>query len=169
MFLKMRINFLLFYASLLFFSCHNVEKDRENESAPAFTDKFGWLEGGWEFAYDGNVITEVWRINDDSTLTSASYGRDSRGNEIALEKIELRKRNSKEYYVPVVSGQNQGKETLFEITQSDKTSFTAENKTHDFPQLIRYEQRGADSIYAFVEGVIDSVREKEEFFFTRKK
>jgi hypothetical protein len=169
MFLKMRINWLPIYTSLLFFSCHNVEKEGANEMATTFIDEFSWLAGAWEFAYDGNVITEVWRINDDSTLSSASFGRDSTGNEIALEKIELRKRNSKLYYVPVVTGQNQGRETLFEVTHADKSSFTAENKTHDFPQLIRYEKKGADSIYAFVEGVIDSVREKEEFFFARKK
>lgn len=83
------------------------------------------------------------------------------------EKVEIKYGKLKQY-IPQVNNQNGGEPVVFTITQSDDSSFTAENPEHDFPQLIHYQLR-KDSLIAYIEGKNKAGKLHREYFRMGRK
>jgi hypothetical protein len=97
------------------------------------------LEGkGWEMKLKVGSVIEKWTKINDSLLTSVSY-RIREGDTTALETVELRFSNGIITYTPTVVNQNAGKPVTFALVSIEApSSFTFENKNHDYPVQIIY-------------------------------
>jgi hypothetical protein len=125
-----------------------------------------WLEGSWKNEKTGNV--ETWKTVNDTALGGINTHTDDDGEVIVDEMIRVVKRGNEFYYIPLVPDQNKGKEVEFKIISFTPRSFVAENKAHDFPQRIAYEQKDATHLYAYIEGLVKGKNKKIEFSFIRK-
>jgi len=116
-------------------------------------DKLTKLTGLWQMeAPDGNSRYEEWSKSENGVMYGKGYymnGTDS----IVEERISLKKSGENIYYVPMVTGQNNGQPISFMLVEHSDTSFTFENKVHDFPRRITYRFVTRDSIIARLEGI----------------
>ncbi|MES2427291.1 MAG: DUF6265 family protein [Bacteroidota bacterium] len=71
------------------------------------------------------------------------------------------------YYVPTVTGQNAGKEVLFELTSTTNGEYIFTNPEHDFPQRVVYQFITADSLHAYVDGQYNGKFVKQDFHYKR--
>lgn len=136
--------------------------------AQNFTEKYRWLVGTWAVTDKNATTVEEWKIKDDSTLTGVSYLERKDGSRKELEKIELRKRNAKIFYVPQVNGQNSNKEVVFELTKEEENKFVATNEQHDFPQQIGYDATNSTELLAYIEGTIKGKLRRQEWHFKKR-
>lgn len=112
-------------------------------------EKAHWLTGIWQNRSAKGLLTEVWNMENDSTLVGQSYfiaGTDT----LSFENIRLEQRNEKLSYVPTVRDQNNGQAVYFTLTYSTDSLLVFENPKHDFPQKITYQLLAGDSLLAEV-------------------
>jgi len=110
-------------------------------------DAIPFLEGTWviqKMANDSRSFVETWNRENDSTFTGNGYILNSEtGDRFNAEKLQLIYRNG----VWVYSAQpNDAPMTDFTSTQVDATTLLFENRSHDFPQFIKYELISTDSL-----------------------
>ncbi len=130
----------------------------------AQSKEFGWLEGTWKLK-DKDVY-EVWKLADDGkTLEGISY-RIRSNDTIVTERIRLVYKNGSFHYVPDVAGDQAPVD--FTITSHTSDSFVAENPTHDFPKLIRYQRIRKDQ-HEFIEAAIEGNGKVIAYLFSRLK
>ncbi len=117
------------------------------EAAPTLPQ---WLTGCWRMTDPDRVIDEVWLPQAGGALlgVSRAHAGDSL---LSYEVMVIRPGVSGLVYEANPSGQLPA--TFLVGVQSD-SGITFENLTHDFPQLIRYARRGADSLLAVVSGTV---------------
>jgi hypothetical protein len=118
--------------------------------------EFGWLIGTWRM--EGKNIVEIWNVSNDkvsldgmSGTSNAEVSKDGHVMNIQ-EQFSLVKSGSEFFYVPKVGDQDP---VEFHITSYSTTCFVAENPSHDFPKIIRYnfvQKDGEDYIDASIEG-----------------
>jgi hypothetical protein len=131
--MKTSISIVLALLLTLSFQC-NAQKIAEA------TD-FDWLKGSWELKTSKGIVYESWSRLNASTLKGISY-KLSGSDTIVLETVHLSLFSSGWVYIPLVTGQNDGKTVTFRITYVDKEAFVAENPDHDFPKKITYARTG---------------------------
>lgn len=128
--------------------------------------KFAWLEGEWK--QDGKETYEVWQIVSDTLLVGGSF-REVGNDFVRDESIELKSENGQLYYIPTVfEGNKVAKPMRFLITSFTDTSFVAENKQHDFPQIIRYTLLSPKRMIATISGPINSEQKEVVFRFEKE-
>lgn len=130
--------------------------------------KMNRLSGLWQMNTDEGTLYEEWSKQKGNAMFGKSYmmnGTDS----MVFERVELAKKDSGVYYIPMVKDQNQSRPVYFKMTSSSDTSFTFENKLHDFPQRIIYRFVGKDSIVARIEGDNKGELQYQEYFYSRVK
>ena len=131
-------------------------------------EKFKWLTGTWVNHSNQSPLFETWEFINDTLMTGRSYI--IKGNDSSFfEKISLVRRGTDFFYIPVVTGQNNGLPVPFKLTSGDGYSFIFENPTHDFPQTVMYRYISADSIFAQVSGREHNVYRAEAFPMSRNK
>jgi hypothetical protein len=109
------------------------------------------LQGTWKTERRSGSFYEVWQKQNDSTLTAFTY-RIKDNDTTKLETVVLSLRNGKIVYSPTTINQNNQQPVDFNLVQIAGGRFDFENKAHDFPQLISYEVRNGDSLYASISG-----------------
>lgn len=117
-------------------------------------DSFAKLNGTWEYNSPEGKFVESWGLREDSIISGKSYslwGKDT----LFTEKLKIVSRIGKIYYIPSVSNQNKGKEIAFELSSQKENVWIFKNPKHDFPQEIKYEFRGNDSVIATISGKQD--------------
>ena len=95
------------------------------------------LASTWEIKSYNGILMEQWQRIHDSVMHSRSYrvqGKDT----ILQETAELKYAGGRISFTPTVPDQNQGLPVSFQLISIEGTTFTFENKTHDFPQQIIY-------------------------------
>ena len=107
-----------------------------------------WLAGCWELRTPQRVTLEMWMPPDGELMLGASRTV-AGGVTREFEQLRLQARGDTLVYTATPSGQ---RETAFRSTETSDSGFTVENLTHDFPQRIAYQRRGADSLIARIEG-----------------
>lgn len=140
------------------FSCHSDEKTP--------LSKAKWLLGKWENDSPDGTLLEEWKQTDDSSYSGVSYfvqGSDT----LFSEEIGLKLRGTELFYEARVSNQNDGQPIAFKLIEQADDKMVFENVSHDFPQQIRYLQKG-DSLLAEISGVQNGQERKEQFSMRRK-
>ena len=129
---------------------------------------FEFLVGNWEMKTKTGKIVERWQKHRDS-LTGTSHKFNAKGDSVLTESIVLKKLSGEWYFC--VTGYEKGNEgkTNFKLISSANNTFTFENKQHDFPQQIVYQNKGKDALLAWIEGEIGGKKRKIEFPYDRVK
>lgn len=117
---------------------------------------------------DGGAMQEVWTRLNDSTAKGQSILVAVNGDTTVLEQVMIKKIKSSWYYAPTVPDQNQGKEILFQLINSENNSYTFENKNHDFPQRIIYSFPNKKQVNARIEGDVKGELKIEYFQYSRR-
>lgn len=130
--------------------------------------QFDFLLGNWEMKTAKGKTTESWvKIKDN--LNGKSYRHNLKGDSVLTETVVIKKIDGAFYYCVTGLEENNTGTTNFKLTAIEKNTFAFENKTHDFPQKIVYQNKGKDQILAWIEGEIEGKKIKSEFPYQRKK
>jgi len=105
-----------------------------------------FLQGTWKMENQENY--EHWDQLNDQSLKGFSY-KIKDGQMAITEYLEMLLKNNKVQYTATVLNQNQGKGIHFILTKTDST-FTFENKKHDFPKKIVYKKISDTEIFVQV-------------------
>lgn len=108
-----------------------------------------WLSGCWAGSMPGGLFyEETWLPPRANSLFGVS--RTTRdGRVTGHEFLRIVQEQDALVYLAHPSGQQPAR---FPLTESSDTMVVFANPQHDFPQVIRYRRRGADSLHARVEG-----------------
>jgi uncharacterized protein DUF6265 len=127
--------------------------------------RVAWLTGCWESKRGSRTIQEHWMAPLGNTMIS--MGRTVRGDSLTeFEQVIIRAGRDGLAYEAHPSGQAA---TVFRATSATGESVVFENPTHDFPQRVAYERRGADSLLAWIAGTINGKPRRIEFPYARVK
>ena len=158
----MKINRLNLLVLILIGFCTNVNAQK----APSKT--FAFILGSWEMQTPKGKIIEQWVQNPDKTLSGKSYRINAKGDSLLTETLQIKKIGKDTFYCSTVTGQNEGKETCFKLIATKDETYVFEDKTHDFPQRIVYQDRGKNDLLAWIEGELNGKSRKSEFRYKRQ-
>ena len=152
--------------SVVLISCGQKEKKEVvvAEENP-FAD-FEWVVGVWTNINAETESYETWLRNGDSELVGSSItlrGKDT----VFAERMKIYPENgTMKLYVETV-GTNPNP-VVFSLKEDAEHPFTFENPRNEFPSQIVYTQPEPNKIKAWVAGFIDSIPQKQEFYFVRE-
>ncbi|MNR26169.1 hypothetical protein D3C85_1433620 [compost metagenome] len=106
--------------------------------------------------------------NPDKTLSGKSYRINAKGDSTLTETLKVRNVGKDTFYCSTVNGQNEGKEVCFKLISTTDQTYVFENKMHDFPQRIVYQDKGKREMLAWIEGELNGKSRKSEFKYIRK-
>ncbi len=98
---------------------------------------FKWLTGVWQLESNKESTFEEWKYYSDTLLSGRSFSINKKDT-IVNEIISIIKNYDGIFYKAEVFNQNNGQAVYFKLTKCLDKSLTFENKTHDFPKIIRY-------------------------------
>jgi hypothetical protein len=161
-------------AVILAGSCGNDEQNGSQETAtekpqPDKIEQLSWVLGTWQNVTPEGTFTEHWERAGDGLFSGHGSFVSPKGDTLFSEYIKLEAVNDTLYYKPVVSGQNDGKETVFAGTRISADEAVFENPAHDFPQRIIYKKPTDSTLYARIEGKQNGVDKQEEYSFKKTK
>lgn len=123
----------------------------------------GWLTGCWREANAGQVIDEIWLPPAGDALVGMA--RTVRSDTLrSWEQLVIRRGSNGLVLEATPSGQPPA---AFLAAEVNDTVIAFENLTHDFPQVIRYQRLGRDSLLAVVSGTIGERQRAIEFDYAR--
>ncbi|QIL39530.1 hypothetical protein G7074_09730 [Pedobacter sp. HDW13] len=136
------------------------------QKAPSKT--FAFVLGSWEMQTPKGKLVEQWVQNPDKTLSGKSYRINAKGDSTLTETLQIKNIGKDTFYCSTVNGQNEGKEVSFKLISTTDQTYVFENKTHDFPQRIVYQNKGKKEMLAWIEGELNGKSRKSEFKYIRK-
>lgn len=123
----------------------------------------GWLAGCWRQANAALVIEEIWLPPAGGALMG--IGRTIRQDSLVMwEHLVIRRTGGGLLLEASPSNQPSA---AFPATEASDSVVAFENSSHDFPQVIRYERRGSDSLYAVVSGTVRDRQRSIEYQYAR--
>lgn len=120
-----------------------------------------WIIGEWEMADAEGRLVERWTKVNDTLMKGFSY-QVVQGDTVFSETMECYLSGTEVFYVPTVSGQNDGKSVVFRMADHAGDSVSFVNPEHDFPSRIVYRRVGRDSLVASIEGMIEGTFRRQE-------
>ncbi|WP_230142903.1 MULTISPECIES: DUF6265 family protein [unclassified Pedobacter] len=153
---------LIFMALILICFCTDVIAQKN----PSKT--FAFIMGSWEMQTAKGKIVEQWVQNPDKTLSGKSYRINAKGDSALTETLKIKKIGKDTFYCSTVTGQNEGKETCFKLIATKDETYVFEDKIHDFPQRIVYQNQGKNDLLAWIEGELNGKSRKSEFRYKRQ-
>ncbi|KRT17645.1 hypothetical protein ASU31_03630 [Pedobacter ginsenosidimutans] len=158
----MKINRLNLLVLILIGFCTNVNAQKDPSKA------FAFILGSWEMQTAKGKIVEQWVQNPDKTLSGKSYRINAKGGSLLTETLKIKKIGKDTFYCSTVTGQNEGRETCFKLIATKDETYVFEDKTHDFPQRIVYQNQGKNDLLAWIEGELNGKSRKSEFRYKRQ-
>lgn len=126
-----------------------------------------WL-GCWEFYKGDTLYRECWRA--ESPGLFRGLGLNLLGNDTLFkERITLNASAEAVYYTVSGADSDPNKAVRFTCTNWSGGEIIFENPEHDFPQHIVYRKSGADSLEAYIEGLIQNEKFRMNFPYRRSK
>jgi len=129
---------------------------------------FDFMLGKWEMKIKGGKMVEHWQQHRDS-LTGQSYRFKASGDSFLTESIVLKKIKGDWHFCVTGYEKNNLGTTNFKLISSQNNTLTFENKQHDFPQQIVYQNKGKFELLAWIQGDIGGKKQKLEFPYKRTK
>lgn len=134
-------------------------------------EKLKPIVGTWLNKRSRGDIYETWTRKGEKEFAGMSYTLagtgTAAGDTTPLEKVRLYIQGNEIVYAPVAAGQNDDKEVLFKLKTIEGNRFVFENLQHDFPKRIVYDFRSNDSLYAHIEGEIQSRQRRIDYPYRR--
>jgi Domain of unknown function (DUF6265) len=153
------------YGILIFWGVVFLMAMKGNDSMKPFK----WLLGDWATERNSGVMTESWKMVNDSSFEGKSYMTSKEGEQKVLEEMQLVYRKKGYHFISAVPGQNEEQPVSFAIKDFSDEHFLAENPAHDFPRRIKYEHMKQDSLHAWIDGGLSNADQRVDFYFSRKK
>lgn len=128
-----------------------------------------WMAGCWEQKTPRRIVQELWLPPASGTLQGMgrTLRRTATGDSLVeMEFLRIVARDGAWVYLAQPGGQPP---TEFTSHAAGDTSVTFTNLQHDFPQQVTYRRRGADSLVARVEGVVNGATRAIEFPYARAR
>mgnify|MGYP006171705417 CR=1 FL=1 len=152
------------YLILLVFGFTQLSANAQNVNLKLFF----FLTGSWEMKTAKGKIVESWAASIDS-LNGKSYRYSLKGDSVLTETVVLKKIGNVLHFC--VTGYEKGNEgtTNFKLISAINDTYIFENKAHDFPQRIVYQNKGKDQLLAWIEGEVNGKKIKSEFPYLRVK
>ncbi len=130
--------------------------------------QFEFMLGNWEMKTPSGNVNETWKKTK-AGMIGESYRHGNEGKTVLTEKIELKIiDNVFNFSVTGFEEGNKGR-TTFKLVSAKNQTFVFENKSHDFPQRIVYQQKDKNNLLAWIEGSINGKMKKIDFPYQRKK
>lgn len=114
--------------------------------------KANWLLGNWEKTDSLGTLLEIWKTQNDSTMSGQSYYIINKKDTIHKETIELLQNGKLLVYSTTITGENNDEPVAFQLTKDEDSLLVFENPKHDYPQKITYQLKKDKSILATVSG-----------------
>ncbi|WP_229241019.1 DUF6265 family protein [Dyadobacter sp. SG02] len=134
-------------------------------------EKLKPIVGTWLNKRSRGDIYETWTRKSEKEFAGMSYtlanAGATAGDTTPLEKVRLYIQGNEIVYAPVAAGQNDDKEVLFKLKTIEGNRFVFENLQHDFPKRIVYDFRSNDSLYAHIEGEMQSKMRRIDYPYRR--
>lgn len=148
--MKLIISFLVFILSTTLIAQNNLSD-------------FNWLVGKWKLQTDKYDSFEEWEVKNESTLAGTSYMVSGDQTKISEHLLIQEIYN----HIAYIASPSENPPTLFTLISSEDGKFVFENKEHDFPQRIIYEQIDRNTMTASIEGDENGEFKKRVFPFKR--
>lgn len=145
-------------------SLHSFAQD-----AAADFKKLLSIEGSWSMQTKRGITYETWVKINDSVLAGKSYRLINTMDTLLLEEVQLVRKGSNIFYIPVVQVQNDLLPVTFKLISTEKDIFVFDNPEHDFPQKINYELPKNDNLHAWIEGMDKGSYRKSDFYYKKAK
>ena len=152
------------FAILVAISFHSFAQD-----AVADFKKLLSMEGNWSMQTKRGITYESWVKINDSVLAGKSYRLINTMDTLLLEEVQLVRKGSNIFYIPVVQGQNDLLPVTFKLISTEKDIFVFDNPEHDFPQKINYELPKSNNLHAWIEGMDKGSYRKSDFYYKKVK
>ncbi|RBQ04898.1 DUF6265 family protein [Pedobacter miscanthi] len=153
----------LFVVILSLVGFYNDVKAQKNPSKT-----FQFVLGSWEMQMPKGKIVEQWSEGADKILNGKSYRINAKGDSVLTETLQIRTIGKDIFYCSTVANQNEGKEVCFKLISIKDQIYIFENKNHDFPQRIVYQNLGKTEMLAWIEGELNGKSRKSEFRYKRQ-
>ncbi len=122
-------------------------------------EDLSWLTGCWEGRQGDAILEEIWsKPGGGSMLGLGRTVKESRTT--SFEFMQFREENGSLVFLPQPQG---GARVPFPLRDSFGGRLTFENKEHDFPQRVIYEQKGKGLLLAAIEGTYKGKEGREEY------
>lgn len=154
-----RIIFLTFLCSSIW-ACSQQVRPSAIPSTP-----FDAFVGHWEGPLGGGTYIEKWEKVSAEHLRGEGFwirGQDT----ILAEDLRIQKIGIHWSYIAII---NNSAPTLFTLTKMEDQSWIFENKEHDYPQIIGYQQEDVDHLFAWTDGTVKGKQRKDEYKLARVK
>jgi len=127
-----------------------------------------WLIGEWQHQTARGILYERWKQTSNTSLAGKSYYLNNKDTTV-LETITIKQDKQNLWYIPTVTGQNNGKAVSFKLTEITIDKMVFENPEHDFPQKITYRRITADSLVAAISGMVNGKLKQQDFPMRRSR
>ncbi|MGN7987296.1 DUF6265 family protein [Pedobacter sp. 22226] len=132
------------------------------------SEVFSFVLGSWEVQTPKSKIIEQWSEGTDKMLKGKSYRINGKGDSVLTETLQIRTIGKDIFYCSTVANQNEGKEVCFKLISTKNQIYIFENKDHDFPQRIVYQNLGKTEMLAWIDGELNGKSRKSEFRYKRQ-
>lgn len=129
-------------------------------------EAFDFFVGKWEMKTKNGKIVEHWKKHSDS-LIGTSFRFNVTGDSVLTEAVVLKKIQGEWHYCVTTYQIGYEGKTNFKLIATTDDTFIFENKQHDFPQQITYQNKGKTELLAWIEGEINGNKKKIEFPYKR--
>nr|WP_316786013.1 DUF6265 family protein [Pedobacter frigiditerrae] len=86
-----------------------------------------------------------------------------------MENVVIKKIGGNFYYCVTGAQEDKTKTVKFKLISFEERLFIFENKAHDFPQRIVYENKGKDKLFAWIWGTMSGKKSKMEYSYQKRK
>lgn len=130
--------------------------------------QFSFMLGTWDKQTEKGKLSETWVSKKDSLL-GKSYKHNLKGDSSLMETVVIKKINGAFYFCVTGAQEDKTKMVKFKLISFEEKLLIFENKAHDFPQRIVYENKGKNELYAYIMGTINGSEAKTDFNYKRRK
>ncbi|MBN8702858.1 MAG: hypothetical protein J0M08_07320 [Bacteroidetes bacterium] len=129
-----------------------------------YGNRFDWLIGTWHSTMDGSPFTEIWLKKENTYYGKAFILNNT--DTVFSETLRIEKIDNHWVFIASI---NHSAPTLFTLIENDTNTLIFENKEHDFPNKVVYENKGHKNMIAWIEGKVKGETKKEEYLYTKVK
>lgn len=146
--------FLLFLL-LVLASCQKSNKNDILKSSK-------WLLGQWENKTDNGKLLEIWKKVNDSLYTAESFFI-KRNDTLHSEKIQLKQKGEKLFYISSIKGQSNDKPITFNHNIEAQKQLVFENANNVYPRKIVYQRFSKAHLLIEISGIQNGKRSSTRY------